>query len=136
MYLGAEVATTSRDTLLVRELHALAVAISQAKDRNDTIGAQRLLDRFRVVAEEYRSRGATDLNAVDRLILQTGQWIQDSTSAAGGLIRDTARLVGETVGAVAGAVTKPLLPALWPIALGLVAVAFIMGGGFRRGIQR
>lgn len=69
------------DTYLVQQMHALADAIYQARQRGDkaTVGA--LLERFTSLAEQYRARGDSDLSGTDRFILATGKWIEDSVTA-------------------------------------------------------
>lgn len=78
-YLGAVPEHT--DTYLVQQMHALATAIYQARQRGDKADAASLLERFRALADEYRSHGSGDLTGTDRFILATGQWIQDSVTA-------------------------------------------------------
>jgi hypothetical protein len=128
--LGATAQATNdpaRDTFLVRQLHALAISIYQAKERGDTATVQALLQRFELLADEYRSRGATDLSAIDNFVLTTGQYIADSSAAAKKLVKEAAIAVGETAGAALGGL--PLVP----LAIGLVAIAVIMSGGFKLG---
>lgn len=127
--LGATATVTddARDTFLVRQMHALAIAISQAKDRNDTAAVQALLQRFELLADEYRSRGGTNMSAFDNFVLKTGQYIADSSAAAKQIVKDAATTVGEVAGSALGGL--PLVP----LAIGLVAVAFIMGGGIKLG---
>lgn len=74
----ATLATERDDAWYVRNLHALAIAIYQAKQRNDKIGVQNLLQRFRMLADEYESRGDSDMTAFDNFILATGDWIETS----------------------------------------------------------
>lgn len=72
---------TSRDTYLVRQMHAIAVAIYQAKQRGDKADAANLLTQFQELADEYRARGASDMTPFDNFVLATGQWISDSVDA-------------------------------------------------------
>lgn len=123
--LGETTDPTSRETFLVQQMHAFAVAIGQAKQRGDVKGVENMLPTFKKLADEYRALGENDLTDFDRFILSTGDWIAASRTAAANLVKDTADLVGN----VGGNLIKPVVPSLWPIAIGLVAVAFILGGG-------
>jgi hypothetical protein len=71
----------SRDTYLVQQMHAIATAIYQAKLRGDKTDAANLLSQFQELANEYRSRGASDMTPFDNFVLATGQWIQQSVDA-------------------------------------------------------
>lgn len=97
----------ARDTFLVRQMHALAIAINQAKERGDRAGVEALLARFKVLATEYRQRGATDFSAFDRFILTVGQWIETSVDAIPGAIAALPMAVGK--GLIAAAIPFALL---------------------------
>lgn len=128
--LGAFVQENSaRDTFLVQQMHALSIAIYQAKQRDEPQTVMELLKRFTALANEYRDRGALDMGPIDRFILTVGDYIADSSTAAKQIVKEAARTVGETLGEAVG----PIQGALIPIAIGLVAVAFIMGGGIKMG---
>jgi hypothetical protein len=71
----------SRDTYLVQQMHAIATAIYQAKQRNDKVDAANLLTKFQELANEYRARGASDLTPFDNFVLATGAWIEQSVDA-------------------------------------------------------
>lgn len=71
----------SRDTYLVQQMHALATAIYQAKQRNDKADAANLLSQFQELANEYRARGAADITPFDNFVLATGRWIESSVDA-------------------------------------------------------
>lgn len=107
---------------LYHELHATAVAIVQAKERNDAPAVRALRDHFVQIAAAFRETGAGDLTAMDRLILSAGEWLEGSAKAGAQLVRDATKLAGDA----AGNVTKPLLPALWPVALAALAVALLL----------
>lgn len=113
---------TTDPTKLVRELHATAIAIGQAKDRGDVAAVRALRDHFMLIANAYRATGAGDFTALDRFIITTGKYIADSAHAGAALTADLAALLGET----AGAITKPLVPVLWPLVLGLAVVAVLI----------
>lgn len=72
---------THTDTYLVQQMHALAIAINQAKERNDKAAVVALLQRFEMLADEYRSHGTGDLTATDNFVLAVGNWIQKSVDA-------------------------------------------------------
>lgn len=75
---GTLVEDTARDTFLVQQMHALAIAIYQAKQRNDRIGVENLLAAFQQLADEYRARGATDMTSFDNFVLSVGNWVETS----------------------------------------------------------
>jgi hypothetical protein len=114
---------TTDPTKLVRELHATTLAIIQAKERGDVATVRALRDHFIAVSNAYKlTGGAGDLTALDRFILTTGQYVADAAHAGATIAKDGAALIGAT----AGAVTKPLIPVLWPVVLGLVVVALLV----------
>lgn len=78
--LGA-VVTEHSDTYLVQQMHALALAIYQARQRNDKAAVTALLQRFQMLADEYRSHGTNDLTATDNFILAVNNWIETSVDA-------------------------------------------------------
>lgn len=86
--------TGSVDTFLVKQMHALAIAIYDARQRGDKQTVALLLDRFKALADEYRARGAGDLSGTDRFILATGQWIEDSVTAIPSAISALPKAVG------------------------------------------
>ena len=95
----------ARDSFLVRAMHDVAVAIYAAKQRNDRAEVERLLEQFRVFADEYRARGATDLSAVDRFVLAVGNWIENAVDA-----------IPAAIAALPTAVGKGLIQAVIPFA--------------------
>lgn len=75
---------TERDpTKLVRELHATATALFQAKQRNDVASVRALLAHFQDVAAQYKAVGAAsdELSFIDRTVLSTGTWIAKAVAA-------------------------------------------------------
>ena len=100
---------SARHTFLIKQLHALALAINQAKQRGDVAGVRNLLPRYQQVANEYRALGATDLTGVDRFILTTGQWVADSAAAAKDLLKDAAGAGGAALGAAITPLIVPLI---------------------------
>ena len=72
---------TSRDTYLVQQMHAIAIAIYQAKQRGDKADAANLLVKFQQLADEFRARGTSDMTPFDNFVLATGDWIQTSVDA-------------------------------------------------------
>lgn len=106
-YLGETVNVTGDvDTFLVRQMHALAIAIYDAKQRNDKTTVAALLERFKALADEYRARGAGDMTGTDRFILATGQWIEGVVTA-----------IPSAISALPKAVGSGLLQAALPFAL-------------------
>jgi hypothetical protein len=104
--------TDSRDTYLVREMHRLSNLIYEAKQRKDVPEVQRLLAEFRPLADEYRERGAIGVSPFDKFILATGEWVQQTLAAAGGLAKDAG--VG-------------LLKNLWPFAIVIGGLIYAKG---------
>ncbi len=76
-----EIVSTPREVEIQKQLHALAVAIYQAKQRNDKADAAALLVRFQALANELASYNTTDLTPFDNFVLATGQWIETSVDA-------------------------------------------------------
>lgn len=71
---------TRSDTYLLTQMHALAIAIYQAKQRGDKADVEALLQRFNALADEYRANGS-DMTATDNFILAVGNWIETSVDA-------------------------------------------------------
>lgn len=90
---GTLVENGNVDTHLVREMHRLADAIYQAKQRNDKVAAESLLDQFKAVASEYGARG-NDLTATDRFVLAVGDWIEKSIDAIPSAIAALPKAIG------------------------------------------
>lgn len=84
---------------LVRELHATAIAINQAKARNDVDGTRALLAHFRDVAAQYKALGAQadakEFGFADSIILSTGQWIEAALAALPEATAALPRAIGE-----------------------------------------
>lgn len=104
----APTASTSyrTDAYLVQQLHALALAISQAKQRGDVQGVQNLLPSFQALADEYRERGPIGVSPFDKFLLATGEWVQQTLNA-----------LPNAVAAVPLAIGQGLLKAAVPFAL-------------------
>lgn len=97
-YLGETVNVTGNlDTYLVQQMHALADAIYQARQRNDKAGVAAMLERFSDLADEYRARGDADLTGTDRFILATGKWIQDSVTVLPSAISALPQAIGSGI---------------------------------------
>ena len=110
MYGMGEIITETDPTKLVRELHATAVALSQAKARNDVAGVKALLSHFQAVAYQYTSTGAAadaaEFSFVDNIVLSTGDWIEKAVAA-----------IPSAVSAIPFAIGQGLLKAALPFAL-------------------
>jgi hypothetical protein len=92
--LGATLESTdARDTFLVQQMHALAIAIYQAKQRNDRVGVQNLTERFKLLANEYALRG-NDSTATDRFIIAVGDWVETAVDAIPNAIAALPKAVG------------------------------------------
>jgi hypothetical protein len=111
MYFG-EVASDARDQFLLQQMHALAIAIYQARQRNDKVDTQALLNRFKLLADEFRSRGG-DLTPFDNFVNAVGTWIATSVDA-----------IPQAIAALPVAVGKGLIQAVIPYAI--LAVAFLV----------
>ena len=97
-YLGETVNVSGNmDTYLVQQMHALAISISQAKERNDKATVVALLERFTDLANQYRARGDADLTGTDRFILATGKWIQDSVTVLPSAISALPQAIGSGI---------------------------------------
>lgn len=70
-----------------------------------------------------------ELGLFTRAIIIAEDAVRAMGSAVKEVVIETASAAGETLGAAA----KPIVPALWPLAIGLVAIAFIWGGGIKTG---
>lgn len=101
VYPGLGQITETDPTKLVRELHATAIAINQAKARKDIAGVQNLMQHFRDVADQYISLGAqadaAEFSWLDKFILATGTWIEDSIKALPGAIAAVPSAIGEGI---------------------------------------
>lgn len=110
MYGLGEVRTD--DPFLVQQMHALAIAINQAKERGDRADVIALRQKFAQLAAQYRANGGDGLSAVDNFILAVDQWIATSVDAIPGAIA-----------ALPVAVGKGLIQAALPFAL--LAIGYI-----------
>lgn len=118
MYLGATAvdSDTARDTELVRQMHALAQQIYYAKQRQDVEEVQRLLAQFKVLADEYRERGPIGVNAFDKFVLATGEWVAQAM-----------RALPNAIAALPFAVGSGLIKGLLPFALIAAGVLYFKG---------
>lgn len=92
--LGATLADDpARDAFLVQQMHALAVSIYQARQRNDRAGVQNLLEVFKKLADEYQSRGG-DITGTDRFVLAVGDWVENSIDAIPSAIAALPKAIG------------------------------------------
>ena len=110
----ADATDDARDAFLVRQMHALAIAIYDAKQRGDKTTVAALLSRFEALADEYRARGTADFSGTDRFILATGQWIEDTVTA-----------IPSAISALPKAVGSGLIQAAIPFALLYVGFMFL-----------
>jgi len=75
-YLGAT-ASYRTDKFLLDQMHALAIAIGQAKARKDVRGELTLRAEFKKLETEYRARSNDYLTSTDRLILKFGGYVEE-----------------------------------------------------------
>lgn len=111
---GVASTTDSRDTYLVRQMHRVATLIYAAKQRNDVAEVQRLWVEFKGYSDEYRERGPIGVNAFDKFVLSTGEWIEASLAAVPGAIAAPFQAVG-----------SGLIRGLAPFALIALAFGFV-----------
>lgn len=117
-YLGDVTNVTGNvETYLVQQMHAIATAIYQAKQRNDKATVATLLERFKDLAEQYRAQGAGDMSATDHYIVAVGNWIQGTVSA-----------IPDAVAALPAAVGQGLIKAALPFALLFIGYLYVTSG--------
>lgn len=78
--------TERTDKFLLDQMHAIAISIGQARARGDEAGVVNLQEAFRKLEEEYRARSNDYLTPTDKLILGTGQYVEDVVAAIPGAI--------------------------------------------------
>lgn len=110
------------DTFLVKQMHALAIAIYDAKQRGDKVTVAALLERFSALADEYRARGDADLSGTDRFILAVGAWLDGVVQA----IPDATSALPKAIGA-------GIFQAALPFAALYVGYVLLRGWGKRHG---
>lgn len=94
------------DRFLLDQMHALAIAIGQAKARGDTAGVAKLQEAFRDLEQEYRARSNDYLTPTDKLILSAGTYAEKVVSA-----------IPTGISALPQAIGKGLFGAILPFAL-------------------
>lgn len=124
-YRGAALGALATDPqVILRQLHGLAIAIYQAQQRAaqnpgvEVTNVRNLLAQFQVVARRFleASEGAdpTKLGALDRFVLATGTWIEQSVQvlprALSAIPRAFVDAIGESTGAVGWATLRALVP--------------------------
>lgn len=88
-------AQTARQTFLVQQMHALSLALAQARQRNDKVDGAALLKQFRALADEYTSEGAAlDASAYNRVVLEAGNWINGAVDALPNAIAALPKAIG------------------------------------------
>lgn len=80
-YCGLGDLSPAEQTALIRKLHTIAQAIYDARQAGDVAKVQTLLGQFQVVADQIRSQSKTDMTAIDRMILATGQYVEGVVDA-------------------------------------------------------
>ena len=104
-YLGADESYRT-DKFLLDQMHALAIAIGQAKERGDTQGEIALRTEFKKLEAEYRARSNDYLTTTDKLILKFG-----------GYVEDVINVIPDAIAKVPQQVAKGLFGAILPFAL-------------------
>lgn len=99
-----------------KELHALAVAIYAAQQARDVERVISLRQQFVVKAREMAALGGGDLTWLDRFILTTGTWIEQSVKA-----------LPAAIAALPAGVGVGLIKAALPYALLYFGVRYLMG---------
>lgn len=143
--------TDGTDQVLLRQLHALALSLYQAQQdvraaqgRGDVAYAtkrledvQRLRDLFQQTAAQFRSNDPELLTAMDRFILATANWIDQSLGALPNAVAaipnavvDGIGKMGVKLGMTAFQVSIPLL------ALGGLALWFLLRAEKSRIVRR
>jgi hypothetical protein len=118
------------DEIRLRILQKLRDVRAQMSRTNDPT----LLTNLKA-SEKYGIAALAEMTQAANNADQPALWVRainiadDATRAMGAAVAEVVVAIGET----AGDATKPLIPTLWPIALGLIGVAFIMGGGIKTG---
>jgi len=143
------------DQALLRQLHALALAIYQAQQdiraaqgRGDAsyararlLDLQRLRDLFQQTAAQFHSNDMELMSGIDRFILAAGTWIEQSMASLPGTLAaipnaviDGVGLIGRKVGEQGGTI---LLGASVPILLvGGMLVWFLLQAEKSRTVRR
>jgi hypothetical protein len=122
-YRGAAVSLGQLATdprVILEHLHGLAVAIYDAQRRaqtNPVIEVQNvrnLLAQFQVTAQRFlaasEAADPTQLGALDRFILATGTWIEQSMKALPGVVSAIPRTLVDAIGITGWSVVKNVVP--------------------------
>jgi len=94
------------DKFLLDQMHALAIAIGQANARGDTVGVANLQAAFQRLEQEYRVRSGDYLTTTDKLLLKTGQYVEDVVTA-----------IPRAIAAIPKAAASGIFQAVFPFAL-------------------
>lgn len=138
------------DRALLTELHALALSIYQATQ--DVLAAQargdvsyvqariqdvrRLRDIFATTSAQFTAKDPYALGAIDRFILGTGTWIEQSLRALPGAIAALPIALVDGLGRVAGSAGVSVLGGILPwVGLGLVVI-WLVGKAEKTGTGR
>jgi hypothetical protein len=105
---------------ILTHLHGLAVAIYDAQRRAQTNPAveiqnvRNLLAQFQVTAQRFleasEAADPTQLGALDRFILATGTWVEQSMQALPGVVSAIPRTLVDAIGITGWSVVKNVVP--------------------------
>lgn len=107
--------TPEQQTALIRQLHTIAQAIYDARQAGDVDRVRTLQGQFQVVADAIRAQGKTDMTAIDRMILATGQYVEGVVDA-----------IPQAIAALPRAATSAVALTLKPLILPALAVGALL----------
>lgn len=102
--------TERTDKFLLDQMHAIAISIGQARARGDEAGVVNLQAAFKQLEQEYRARSNDYLTPIDKLIANTGQYVEDVVAA-----------IPNAISAVPKGIASGVIQAVLPFALMYVA---------------
>jgi hypothetical protein len=105
---------TQLDQYLIQQMHALAISIYQAKQRNDKVTVAALATRFRDLAEQFRGNAQADLTGTDRFLLAVDRWVSTSVG-----------VIPDAISALPVAIGKGVFQAVLPFALMYVGFLYL-----------
>lgn len=127
MYLGSDAIPLGLQDVM-DQMAYLRTLIQAAQDDPERLA--QLQDSYRKW-DKVRQVMVLGITSPTELVGLVATAINAASDALISTVQDTAAVVGQT----AGAITKPLVPVLWPIALGAIAIAAILFWPQRRGPQ-
>ena len=110
-----DAAADAEGAALLKQLHAVAVNIYNARTRGDVGEVARLRDQFAAIAEQIRKLGDQDMTAIDRFVLAVGNYVSGVVDA-----------IPSAMAALPTAIAKGTIQAAVPWVLGGVALLWII----------